>query len=136
MGAPKSYDTTAKTLGILPFFSSIQEELSFLSVMLEELNEKFALQLDVSPCTERSGHSAADSETESEIVIALAGSSHLCRLSGPLADTYLKVVDVSVPGFRISEKSVELMFQDLTAVLADLDDSKTVVVLVVPGMVK
>jgi hypothetical protein len=30
-----------------------KEELSFLSVMLEELNEKFALQLDVRPCTER-----------------------------------------------------------------------------------
>jgi hypothetical protein len=112
----------------LPILSA-DEELNFLSFMLEELNEKFALQLDVSPCTERSGHSAADSETESEIVIALAGSSHLCRLSGPLADTYLKVVDVSVPGFRISEKSVELMVEDLTAVLADLDDSKTVVVL-------
>ncbi len=112
----------------LPILSA-EEELSFLSVMLEELNKKFALQLDVSPCTERTGHSAVDSETESEIVISLAGTSHLCRLSGPLADTYLKVMDVSVPGFRISEKSVELMVEDLTAVLADLEDSKTVVVL-------
>ncbi len=80
-------------------------------------------------CTDRTGHSAADSETESEIVIALAGSSHSSRLAGPLTDTYLKVVDVSVPGFRISEKSVELMVEDLTSAFADLDDSKTVVLI-------
>jgi hypothetical protein len=43
-------------------------------------------------CTERSAYSAADSETESDIVIALAGSSHSSRLAGPLTDTYLKVV--------------------------------------------
>ncbi len=71
---------------------------SYLTGMLEELNEKFAFHLDTCPCTDRTGHSAADSETESEIAIALAGSSHSSRLSGPLADTYLKVVDVSVPG--------------------------------------
>jgi hypothetical protein len=114
--------------GGLPILTD-EQEANFLTGMLEELNEKFALQLDTCPCTDRSGHSAADSETESEIVIALAGSSHSSRLAGPLTDTYLRVVDVSVPGFRISEKSVELMVEDLTAALADLDDSKTVVLI-------
>jgi hypothetical protein len=97
--------------------------------MLTELNDKFALQLDTSPCTDRSAYGAADSETESDIVIALAGSSHSSRLAGPLTDTYLKVVDVSVPGFRISENSVELMTEELTAAIADLDDSRTVVLI-------
>jgi hypothetical protein len=114
--------------GGLPILTA-EQEANFLTGMLDELNEKFALQLDTCPCTDRSGHSAADSETESEIVIALAGSSHSSRLAGPLTDTYLRVVDVSVPGFRISEKSVELMVEDLTAALADLDDSKTVVLI-------
>ncbi len=114
--------------GGLPILTA-EQEANFLTGMLDELNEKFALQLDTCPCTDRSGHSAADSETESVIVIALAGSSHSSRLAGPLTDTYLRVVDVSVPGFRISEKSVELMVEDLTAALADLDDSKTVVLI-------
>jgi hypothetical protein len=37
-------------------------ELKFLSCLLAELNEKFALQLDTSPCTDRSAYSAADSK--------------------------------------------------------------------------
>jgi hypothetical protein len=97
--------------------------------MLTELNDKFALQLDTSPCTDRSAYGAADSETESDIVIALAGSSHSSRLAGPLTDTYLKVVDVSVPGFRISENSVELMTEELKSAIADLDDNRTVILL-------
>ncbi len=109
--------------GGLPILTA-EQEANFLTGMLDELNEKFALQLDTCPCTDRSGHCAADSETDSEIVIALAGSSHSSRLAGPLTDTYLKVVDVSVPGFHISEKSVELMVEDLTSALADLYDSK------------
>ncbi len=105
------------------------EELKFLSSLLVELNEKFALQLDTSPCTDRSAFSAADSETESDIVIALAGSSHSSRLAAPLTDTYLKVVDVSVPGFRISESTVAQMAEELTSAIADLDDSRTVVLI-------
>ncbi len=91
-----------------------KEDQKFLSGMLAEFKGKFALQLDASPCTDKSACSAADSKTKSDIVIALAGSSHSIRLSGPLADTYLKVVDVSVPSFRISETSVEQMVKDLT----------------------
>ncbi len=59
----------------LPILSE-DEELKFLSGLLVELNEKFALQLDTSPCTDRSACSATKSETDSNIVIALAGSSH------------------------------------------------------------
>jgi hypothetical protein len=101
----------------LPILSE-DEELKFLSG-----------QLDTSPCTYRSACSAADSETDSDIVIALARSSHSSRLAGPLADAYLKVVDVSVPGFRISESSVEQMVEDPTSAIADLDDSRTVVLI-------
>ncbi len=38
-------------------------------------------------------------------------------------------MDVSVPGFRISENSVEQIVEDLTSAIADLDDSKTVVLI-------
>jgi hypothetical protein len=106
-----------------------EEEQKFLSGLLTELNEKFAPQLDTSLCTDRSACCAVESETNSDIVIAMAGSSHSGRLSGPLVDTYLKVVDVSVPCFRISEDSVEQMVEDLTSPIADLDYSKTVILI-------
>jgi hypothetical protein len=83
-----------------------EEERKFLSIMLEELNVKFALQLDANPSTKCFGFDTDDSETESAFTIVLAGGSHSSRLEGPLADTYLRVVDVSVPGFRITEESV------------------------------
>jgi hypothetical protein len=105
------------------------EERSFLSVMLEELNVKFALQLDVYPSTKRFGLDTDDSETESGCTIVLAGGSHASRMEGPLADTYLRVVDVSVPGFRISEESVASMAADLEEAVKGLDPKKSVVLL-------
>ncbi len=39
-----------------------EEEQKFLSGLLVELNEKFALQLNASPCTDRSACSAAESD--------------------------------------------------------------------------
>jgi hypothetical protein len=59
------------------------EEQKFLTGLLVELNEKLALQLDTSPCTDRSAGSAAESETDSDIVIALAGSSHSSTVKSP-----------------------------------------------------
>jgi hypothetical protein len=93
------WDDLKKELPIL----TEEEERKFLFVMLEELNVKFALQLDANPSTKRFGFDADDSETESAFTIVLAGGSHSSRM---LADTYLRVVDVSVPDFRISEETV------------------------------
>jgi hypothetical protein len=50
-------------------------------------------------------------------------------MEGPLADTYLRVVDVSVPGFRISEESVASMAADLEEAVKGLDPKKSVVLL-------
>jgi hypothetical protein len=50
-------------------------------------------------------------------------------LEGPLADTYLKVGDVSVPGFRITEESVARMASDLEAAIEGLDVKKSVLLL-------
>ncbi len=103
------------------------DEQSFLEVMLEELNVKFALQLDSSPITDWSGQSATDPQTESGPCILLAGSSHSSRLIDPLESAHLTVVDSTVPGFRITESSVSAMASDIKEKLRELDPSNTVV---------
>jgi hypothetical protein len=103
------------------------DEQSFLEIMLEELNVKFALQLDPSPITDWSGQSATDPQTESGLCILLAGSSHSSRLIDPLESAHLTVVDSMVPGFRITESSVSAMASDMEEKLSELDPANTVV---------
>jgi hypothetical protein len=103
------------------------DEQSFLEVILEELNVKFALQLDPSPITDWSGQSATDPQAESGPCILLAGSSHTSRLIDPLESAHLTVVDSTVPGFRITESSVSTMASDIEEKLRELDPANTVV---------
>jgi lysophospholipase L1-like esterase len=103
------------------------DEQSFLEVMLEELNVKFALQLDLCPITDWSGQYAADPHAESGTCILLAGSSHSSRLIDPLESTHLTVVDSTVSGFRITESSVSAMAADIEEKLRELDPANTVV---------
>jgi len=99
--------------------------------LVGELNEKFALQLDPNPSTARFGSTDNSSESaiESRFNIVLAGSSHASRLQEPLTSTHLQVVDVSVPGFRITEGSVASMVSDMEAAINGLPDDKTIVLL-------
>ena len=107
-----------------------KDELKVVRVLIGELNDKFALQLDPNPSTARFG--SVDNSTEfneSRFIIALAGSSHASRLQEPLASTHLQVVDVSVPGFRISERAVSSMVSDMEAAISGLPDHKTIVLI-------
>ena len=108
---------------------SEEEEFAVISVMLEELNAKFALQLDPSPSTERSGFDSPPPDTDSKDTLVLAGSSHAGRLAEAMMSTHLRVVDVSMPGFRVSENSVESLVTDLEEAMIGLDDASTVVLL-------
>jgi hypothetical protein len=105
------------------------DELRLLTVMLEELNLKFALQLDLSPNTDRSCPLATDEPDEEGIVIVLAGSSHSTRLNDHLESANCKVGDSTVSCFRVSESSVSAMVEYLTEKSADLDNSKTVLLI-------
>ena len=108
---------------------SEEEEFAVISVMLEELNAKFALQLDPSPSTERSGFDSPPPDTDSKDTLVLAGSSHAGRLAEAMMSTHLRVVDVSMPGFRVSENSVDSLVTDLEEAMIGLDDASTAVLL-------
>jgi hypothetical protein len=81
--------------------------------MLDELNGRFALQLDLSPITGWSCKSPTDNQPESDITVLLAGSSHSTRLIHPLETARLTVIDCTVPGFCITESSVASMAADI-----------------------
>jgi len=48
-----------------------EEEKKLLGTMLEELNDKFALQLDLEPSTDRSSQSASDYRESNSISMIL-----------------------------------------------------------------
>ncbi len=95
--------------------------------MFAELNSKFALQLDTCPITDRSCQTATDNPDEGRLSIVLAGSIHAVRLIDPLESANLRVVESTVPGFRITEQSVADISTDLAEKVSDLDPSKNVV---------
>jgi hypothetical protein len=101
----------------------------FLGILLEELNQKFALRLDPNPSTDWSCQSATDNQHEKLPCIVLAGSSHSSRLIDPLESAHFTVVDSTVAGFRITENSVAEMTADIEEKIAELDPSSTVVLI-------
>jgi hypothetical protein len=95
--------------------------------MFAELNAKFALQLDTCPNTDRSCQLATDNPDEDRLGIVLAGSSHSVRLIDHLESANLRVVDSTVPGFRISETAVADLSAELADKISDLDSKKNVI---------
>jgi hypothetical protein len=49
--------------------------------------------------------------------VAMVGASHSSRMTDELDDTCLEVVDISVRGWKISEKSVDEKVKELTHIL-------------------
>ncbi len=114
--------------GSLPALGE-EDERAFLHVMLSELNNKFALQLDTCPITDRSSQPGTDNADECRFGIVLAGSSHSVRLIDPLESTNLRVVDSTTPGFRVTDQSVAEMAAELAEKVSDLDPNDNVIVI-------
>jgi hypothetical protein len=104
-----------------------EDERSLIQIMFAELNAKFALQLDTCPNTDRSCQLATDNPDEDRLGIVLAGSSHSVRLIDHLESANLRVVDSTVPDFRISETSVADLSAELADKISDLDPKKNVI---------
>ena len=83
---------------------SKEEEKAFLSTLLQELNSEFALQLDISPKVDRQLHTP---EVSSSRTIIVGGGSHASRLATSIGSIYPEVVDLTIGGWRLTEKSGE-----------------------------
>jgi hypothetical protein len=106
-----------------------EDEAAFLSVMLCELNTKFALQLDPSFILDRSCQTTTDDPEETRPCVVLVGASHAMRLIDHMESANLRVVDSTMPGFRITEQSIAELSADLAERVSDLDPDNTMVVI-------
>jgi hypothetical protein len=98
-------------------------------VMLSELNAKFALQLDPSPILDRSCQTTTDDPDKTRPCVVLVGASHAMRLIDHMESANLRVVDSTMPGFRVTEQSISEISVDLAERVSDLDPENTVVMI-------
>jgi hypothetical protein len=95
-----------------------------LGVLIEELNEKFALQLDLEPSTDRSSQSASDFMEQDSI---FAGSSHSVRTIDVIDRGGLNLLDATTPGFRLCPETVGEMAEDIKDLVDGLNPTNTVI---------
>jgi len=107
-----------------------EEESKLVGVLIEELNYKFALQLDPDPTTDRYSQEASGPHDHSDMLnVAFAGGSHSSRMLDQISDPNLKLLDCTVPGFRLTERSVAEMAKDIKGIASELNAKGTVIVM-------
>jgi len=97
--------------------------------MLEELNSKFALQLDPYPSTERSGQQAPDQIGEAPINVVFAGSSHTARTLDQFEREGVTIFDATVPGFRLNPDTATEMAEEVKNLVTGLNPENTAVII-------
>jgi hypothetical protein len=106
-----------------------EEEKKLQGIMLEELNKKFALQLDLESLTNRSSQLASDYRESDSISMILAGSSHSARTLDSIDRASINLLDATVPGFRINPNNVAKMASEVSDLVEGMDPKNTVVVI-------
>jgi hypothetical protein len=104
-----------------------EDEKNLLGVIIEELNEKFALQLDLEPSTDRFSQPASDNTDSESVSMIFAGSSHSARTLDMIDREGVNLLDATTPGYRLSPETVGKMADDIRDLVAGLDPSNTVV---------
>ncbi len=104
-----------------------EEEKKLLGVLIEELNEKFALQLDLEPSTDRSSQSASDYMESDSISMIFAGSSHSARTLDVIDRDGINLLDATIPGFRLSPETVDKMAEDIKGLVDGLNPINTAI---------
>ncbi len=96
--------------------------------MIDELNAKCGLELSHEYSLYRPTLTSEPDrldvfEDELEKVI-LMGGSHSARMTNELDNTCLEVVDISVRGWKISEKAVEEKVKELSEIVSQCDEKQ------------
>jgi hypothetical protein len=97
-----------------------------LTELLSELNAKFLTDLASLACEE--GYSSQEEVLENSYRVIVIGGSHAGRLADCLDDMGLEVIDLSVPGWTVTEKNVEKAVADLEKELSTSSDLDTVII--------
>ena len=101
------------------------EEKAFLATLLQELNHEFALQLDISSKVDRLLNT---SEVSSRTII-LGGGSQVGRLALAVGAIYPEVVDLTIGGWKLTNKSAEDLAYDMENVFDDTDLANATIIL-------
>jgi hypothetical protein len=106
-----------------------EDESRLVGVLIEELNNKFALQLDLQPLTDRSGQEASDRHDPLDMLnVVFAGGSHSSRILDTITADNVRILDATVPGFRLTERSAADMASEIADICSELPSENTVVV--------
>jgi hypothetical protein len=105
------------------------EEYEFINSMIDELNAKCGLELSHEYSLYRPSEPDRKDVFKNELEkVVLMGGGHSSRMTDELDDTCLEVVDISVKGWRISEKAVEDKVKELTEIVSQCDEKRTTIV--------
>jgi hypothetical protein len=120
---------SAVPLNISPV-SSVDEK-NMVEMLAEALNKDFMtdLALELNTCRETDGMTGEmENSTLAGKRFITVGASHAARIACALEDMGAHVVDISVPGWRISAENVELMIRDLKSVLDEEYNGETLII--------
>jgi hypothetical protein len=98
------------------------DECNIVEQLICELNSKYNTNLAELCSVERELDEIAESSTEDALsnrCFILVGASHMTRLVYAFEDQGATVIDLSVPGWRITTSAVEEMCSNLSSVLAE-----------------
>ena len=82
--------------------------------------------MDISPNVDRLPYTP---EVSGSQTIILGGGSHASRLAAAVGSIYPEVVDLTIGGWKLSEKSAEDLAYDIENVMDDADPAYTTIIL-------
>jgi hypothetical protein len=112
---------------ITPVSSNAERQI--VETMMKEIGEKFAVPVDLKPNLDRcSGDTVFCKENSTNSRVFAIGGSHITRLVGPLAESGVSIVNLAIPGWKLTEDSA----QDLRAKLRSYNAHSADYVLIDP----
>jgi hypothetical protein len=110
---------------------SVTDEKNIFEMFAQVMNENFMtdLALEISVC--RDAVSADEEALDPAIAnkrIVVVGASHGMRLASAMEEMGANIVDISVPGWKVTAEAVEAMRTELVSVLEEKYDGETIII--------
>jgi hypothetical protein len=109
---------------------SVVDEKNIFEMMTEQLNDVFmtnlAVEIDVSRDSAKADNALETALAGKRIVVV--GASHGTRIASALEELGIEIIDISVPGWKVTSEAVEAMLSELSSVLAENYSGDTIVI--------
>jgi hypothetical protein len=109
---------------------SVVDEKNIFEMMAEQLNDVFMTNLAVEIDVSRDS-AEADNALETALAgkrIVVVGASHGTRIASALEELGIEIIDISVPGWKVTSEAVEAMLSELSSVLSENYSGDTIVI--------